>query len=54
MGNKWFVIVDGKEDKQYDGIVFVEGGWIIFDPSDSLHYLTLKGSKVYLVERRVK
>jgi acetyl esterase/lipase/Tol biopolymer transport system component len=52
MGNKWFVVVDGKEEKQYDGIVTLGGGKILFDSADSLHYLALKGSSIYLLEER--
>ena len=51
--DKWFVVVDGEEGKEYDG--FVGGGRIIFDSPDSLHHLALKGSSsIYLVEERVK
>ncbi|HDQ00517.1 MAG TPA: hypothetical protein ENN22_15225 [bacterium] len=53
-GNKWFVVVDGKEEKQYDGIVTLGGGRVIFDSPDSLHYLAFKGSSIYLVEERIR
>jgi len=43
VGDSQFVVVDGKEGKQYDNILG-EGGKIIFDSSDSLHYLALKGN----------
>ncbi len=50
-GDEGFVVVDGKEGKKYDGIVTL----IIFDSSDSLHYLALKGSNsIYLVEERIE
>ena len=54
VGNKRFVVVDGKEEKQYDGIVTIGGGRIVFDSSDSLHYLALKGKGIFLVEERIK
>jgi uncharacterized membrane protein len=54
VGNNWFVVVDGKEEKQYDGIVTIGEGRIIFDSADSIHYLALKGNKIYLVEEAVK
>ena len=55
VGNKWFVVVDGKEEKQYDKIFIAGGGKVIFDSPDSFHYLALKeGSKIYLVEERIK
>ena len=41
VGNKWFVVVDGVEDKQYEEIVNVVGERIIFDSPDILHYLAL-------------
>jgi len=52
VGNKWLVVVDGEEDKQYDGIR-AEGGTIIFDSPNSLHYLARKGNCFYLVEQRI-
>ncbi len=52
MGNKWFVVVDGKEEKEYDGIVTLGGGKILFDSADSLRYLALEGSSIYLLEER--
>jgi hypothetical protein len=52
-GNKRFVVVDGKEGKPYDDIVNRGGGRIVFDSSDSLHYLALKGNGIYLVEERL-
>jgi hypothetical protein len=56
MGNKQFVVVDGKEGKQYDSVDIVAMGEarIIFDSSDSLHYLPREGSNIYLVEERIK
>ena len=54
VGNKCFVVVDGKEEKQYDGIVTLGGGRVIFDSPDSLHYLAIKGSSIYLVEERIR
>jgi len=50
VGNKWLVVVDGEEGKQYEGI----GGGIVFDPSDSLHYLALEGNNIFLVEESVE
>jgi hypothetical protein len=48
-----FVVVDGKEGKQYNKILG-EGVKITFDSPDSLHYLALKGNSVYLVEERIE
>jgi hypothetical protein len=59
LGGKWFVVVDGKEEKQYDAIVTVGGGRVIFDSPDSLHYLAhsehylAQEGKVYLVEEEI-
>jgi hypothetical protein len=41
-GNKWFVVVDGQEGKQYDGIV--KGSIIKFNPDGSIYYLAIKGN----------
>jgi len=54
VGNKQLVIVGGKEGNPYDSIVPGGGGRIIFDSTDSLHYLAGKGSSIYLVEERIK
>jgi hypothetical protein len=45
-GNKWFVVVDGKEEKQYDGI----GDTPFFSP-DSKHliYVAMIGNKYLIV-----
>ncbi len=51
-GQKQFVVVDGKEEKPYDGLV--RGGRIIFDSPDSLHYLAWKGDDMYLVEEKIE
>jgi len=52
IGKKQFVVVDGKEEKQYDAIV--RGGLVVFDSFDSLHYLAVKGNSIYLVEENIK
>ena len=52
VGNKWFLVVDGEEDKQYDSMV--KRGEIVFDSPDSLHYLAGKGNEIYLVEGEMK
>jgi hypothetical protein len=45
------VVVDGKEGKPYDSIIFIyNGGNIVFDSKDSFHYLARKGKGIYLVE----
>jgi len=49
LGNKQFVVVDGEEGKQYDGILPV-----LFDSPDILHYLAQKGNSIYLAEERIR
>lgn len=45
-GNKWFVVVDGKEGKQYDGIV----GSPIFSPDGKrVAYAAVIGDKQFVV-----
>lgn len=51
VGNKRFVVVDGKEGKRYDGIIVMGGGKIVFDV-DSIYYLAIKGEEIYLVEEK--
>ena len=50
---KPFVVVDGEEGKQYDGI---GKGTPVFSPDDhdSIRYLALLGSSIYSVEARTK
>jgi hypothetical protein len=50
--NKQFVVVDGNEWKQYDGIV--KGSNLVFDSPNNLHYLAGEGNKIYLVEMAIK
>ncbi len=50
---KQFVVVDGEEGKQYDSIISVEGGEIIFDSPDSLYYHATDGNNIYLVGERI-
>jgi hypothetical protein len=46
-GGKWFVVVDGKEGKEYDGIA---KGTPIFSPdSKHLAYLARRGEKWFVV-----
>jgi hypothetical protein len=54
LGDKQFVVVDGKEGKQYDNIITMGGGRIVFDSADSFHYLARKGADVYLLEERIQ
>lgn len=51
--DRGFVVLDGEEGKAYDGIITSVGGRIIFDSPDTLRYLTVKGSDVYLVEEKI-
>jgi len=45
------VVVDEKEGKRYDSIIFInEGGCMVFSSSDRFYYLARKGKDVYLVE----
>jgi len=63
LGKKWFVVVDGKEEKQYDEIVMKggQGARIIFETPVSLHYLAVKAhgegerqQSIYLVEESIE
>jgi len=53
-GSNGFVVVDAEEGSQYDDIVTRAGGRIVFDSPDRLQYLARKGSRIYLVEERIK
>jgi hypothetical protein len=54
VGDRQVTVVDGKEGKQYDNIVTVGGGRIIFDSADGLHYLAVEDDEIYLVEERIE
>jgi hypothetical protein len=47
-GNKWLVVVDGLEGRQYDG--FLRGSNVVFDGPRSLHALAVLGSEVLRVK----
>jgi len=45
------VVIDGQEGGQYDGILAPpEGGGIVFDSPNQLHYIARKGKAFYLIE----
>lgn len=54
LGDKQFVVVDGKEAREYDNLIVIGGGRIIFDSSDTLHYLAQEGDDMYLVEEKIR
>ncbi len=54
VGDKQFVVVDGEEGKKYDAIGGIGEKNIVFDSSNSLHYLAQKGNSIYLVEERIR
>jgi|HubBroStandDraft_1064217.scaffolds.fasta_scaffold81492_2 hypothetical protein len=55
-GNKYSLVVDGKEGKQYDDIV---GGAFVFDSPNTLHYLAANGNSsafgydIFVVEEEI-
>jgi hypothetical protein len=50
----WAVVVDGDEGKFYDSIIPLGEGKIVFDSPNALHYMTLKGDTVYLIEEKLQ
>jgi hypothetical protein len=50
IGEKFCVVVDGKQGKLYDGIITSRGGKLIFDSEANLRYLAVEGNKIYKVE----
>lgn len=51
LNGREFVVTDGLSGNKYDEIMGF--GQVIFDTSDSLHYMALKDEKVYLVEQKL-
>jgi len=51
-GTEHFVVADGKEGK--NSLVAIGGGKIIFDASDSIQYLVIKDTIIYLVEKNIQ
>jgi len=49
---KWVVVVDGVEGKEYD--IFLRGTKLIFDSAHTLHYLAVRGNRIYLVEEQLR
>jgi hypothetical protein len=51
---KKMVVIDGQEGSQYDRILAPpEGGGVIFDSPNQLHYVVQKGNPLFLVEERI-
>jgi len=49
---KWFVVVDGKEGKEYDG--FLRGSELVFDSPKSFHTLAFRGIEIFRVEVQIE
>jgi hypothetical protein len=47
------VVINGRDGKQYDGIVTLYGGKLVIDSADNLSYIAIEGGKVYLVEEKI-
>jgi len=47
-GDKYFMVVDGVEGKEYDGIT--RGRCLVFDSPTKLHTLAVRDSEFFLVE----
>jgi len=54
LGDKWFVVVDEEEGKKYDGIITAGGARLIFNSLGDLHYLAVRGNRIYLVTERIE
>ncbi len=52
--NKQIVIIDDKEIGQYDGVLALENGGLVFDASDAFHFLAIKDKSIVLVEVKIK
>ena len=51
-GSLGVVVIDGQEGSQYDAIIAPrEGGGVIFESPDQLHYIARRSSTFYLVEK---
>ncbi|MCS7253842.1 MAG: hypothetical protein RMK18_09375 [Armatimonadota bacterium] len=47
-GTKWFIVVDGEEVREYDGIVSESN--LVFDSPNRFHTLAIRGIEFLLVE----
>ncbi len=55
MREKWFAVVDESARGPYDTMgTRSPGARIVFDSATALHYLALKGSRIYLVEEQIR
>lgn len=52
LGDKSLVVIDVKEGET--NIQFLGRGRIIFDSTDTVHYLALKDNGIYMIEEHVK
>lgn len=46
-GRGWFVVIDGEEETEYDGVITIGGGGITFDSFPALHYLAVRVDKAH-------
>ena len=54
VGETHMVVVDRQEGSQYDSIVaHPEGGGVVFDSPNQLHYMARKGNAFYMVKERL-
>jgi len=51
-GGKWFVVLDGKEGKEYD--FFLRGIKLVFDSPNSLHTLAGRSNEIFLVKVEIR
>jgi hypothetical protein len=54
LGDKWFIVMDGKKGRTYDFILGSTRGGVYFETENSLYYLAMQGDEVYLVEEKLQ
>ena len=45
--------MEKRKGEEYDAIITSKGGGVIFDSSNTLHYLAIKGNNIFLVEEKI-
>jgi hypothetical protein len=53
-GEKQFVVVDGKEGKEYDGFLLELESKLVFDSPKSFHTLAGRGIEIFRVEVQIE
>ena len=53
VGDKWCMVVNGRQGKKYDSIISSQGAQITFDSPTTFQYLATRDINIYLVQEKI-